>query len=121
MKESSLTPPDWIFKVVWPILYMMMAISLIIFYNRYPNNFWVSLGFIFFIIQLILNLYWPVLFFQSHKLCASFFLILMLIVFVMLTMKEFFKYSFTAGMLLLPYLLWIIFASYLNLFICISN
>jgi tryptophan-rich sensory protein len=121
LNKSSLTPPDIIFKIVWPILYILMMISLIIFYKNYSDNFWISLGLFFFIIQLLLNLSWSLLFFTYHQILPSFFLIITIIFFVILTMKEFLKVNFTAGILLLPYLLWLIFASYLNLFIYVSN
>ncbi len=121
LNKSLLTPPDIVFRIVWPILYILMIISLILFYKNYSSNFWISLGLLFFTIQLLLNLLWPLLFFTYHQILPSFFLIITIILFVILTMKEFLKVNFTAGILLLPYLLWLIFASYLNLFIYASN
>lgn len=121
LKKSSLNPPDIVFNIVWPILYILMLTSIIIFYKSYSGNFWVSLGFIFFATQLILNLLWPIIFFKFHKVLLSFFIILAIIFFVILTMNEFMKVNCTAALLLLPYVIWLILASYLNLFIYVSN
>lgn len=121
LKKSSLNPPDIVFNIVWPILYILMLTSIIIFYKSYSDNFWISFGFIFFATQLILNILWPIIFFRFHKVLLSFFIILSIIFFVILTMNEFIKVNCTAAMLLLPYLIWLILASYLNLFIYVSN
>lgn len=121
LKKSSLNPPDIVFNIVWPILYILMLTSIIIFYKSYSDNFWVSFGFIFFATQLILNILWPIIFFRFHKVLLSFFIILAIIFFVILTMNQFIKVNCTSAILLLPYLIWLILASYLNLFIYVSN
>jgi translocator protein len=121
LKKSSLTPPPLLFQIVWPILYIMMIVSMIFVYRKYDGNFWISLPFIFFMIQLLLNLSWSPLFFTFHQICVSLIILFLIILFVVLTIKEFSKYSNTAAYLLIPYLLWLVFAFYLNLFICVSN
>lgn len=98
-----------------------MIISITLVYMKYDKNFWISLPFIFFIIQLLLNISWYPLFFTSRKICISVILLCLIIFFVLLTTKQFYKYNKTAAYLLIPYLLWLIFALYLNLFICVSN
>lgn len=122
LNKSVLTPPDIVFKIVWPILYVLMFASLFLFYISYDgNDFLVSTGFIFFSIQLILNVMWPLVFFRYHKILLSLILILLITVFVGLTINQFLKASCTAAFLLLPYLVWLLFASYLNIIIYLSN
>ena len=121
LHKSKLTPPNFVFNIVWPILYMTIIISIILYYLKMKNKMWTSLGFLFFIIQFVLNIIWAPIFFYGHQILLSFFVILLLIVFISLTIFEFHKENTIAACILFPYLLWTIYASYLNLYICIHN
>lgn len=116
LTRSSLTPPDWVFGVVWPILYMMILASGFLYMTE-PTQIGITL----YILQWLVNLSWSPLFFQQRKICASFVVILIMILLVGATIWEFHKKSPTAAYLLIPYFLWISFASYLNGYICFSN
>ena len=121
MIQSSLTPAPIIFRIVWPILYTSMFISMLIYILSYQNRWWISNGFIFFIIQLLLNLSWPYLYFNLNRYCLSFILILLLIISVIITMYFFYRVNKISSLILLPYLIWLLFASYLNMYICKNN
>lgn len=123
LKKSPLTPPAWTFSVVWPILYIMMFISMLLYILSYPTgeNVILSLGFLFFILQLGLNLAWSPVFFRLERICLSLLILVALLIFLCLTIFEFYKTSRTAAYFLIPYLVWSMFALYLNAYICLQN
>ena len=121
LKKSIITPPSIIFQIMWPILYILMCISLLMYLKSYNDNILISLGFWFFVCQLVLNILWTPIFFYYHKLCISVNIIIYMILFTILTMIEFYKVNMLSSILLIPYIIWIIFALYLNLYICLSN
>lgn len=113
INRPELMPPPFVFAIVWPILYFMMILSLAFYIRKGVNKFdkW---GITFFVLQLALNLSWPPVFFGLHRPLWALLIILVLILFVLVTMVLFYKKSKTAGLLLLPYFLWLLFAAYLN-------
>lgn len=113
LNKPFFTPPNWIFAPIWGVLYflMFMAFWIMIYSN---NNISKRPAIIFFIIQLILNFLWSPVFFYFHNIQLALIIILLLIIFLLLTIKSFFKISKFSGYLLVPYLIWIIFALYLN-------
>jgi benzodiazapine receptor len=117
LNKSSLTPPAWVFGPIWGILYTLMTLSLIL----YLNSSYTIKGLILFGIQLIINLFWPKLFFEQRQICGSLINVIIMNIFVFLTYLEFKKTSVIAANLLLPYIAWIILAAYLNFYICINN
>ena len=119
LKKSPLTPPNWTFSFVWPILYFMIFLSFYLFFTSSKKFF--SYGFYYFIIQLILNLSWTTIFFSYKKICFSFIITILLLFFIILTIREFYKINKLSAYLLIPYLIWVIFASYLNSYICFRN
>ena len=112
LRKSKLNPPDWVFKVVWPVLYGLMATSLVLFSVKggFQSNW---LGAYFFFLQLFLNIAWSFIFFGWHNLGLSFVIILLLDALVALTIWKFFDTSDLSAYLLIPYLAWIVFATYL--------
>lgn len=102
----SLTPPDYIFSIVWPILYVLMAISMFLVWNKASPRF--------FALQLMCTALWPFVFFYLHSVQGGIGVIVALIVLLGLTIKTFYPVSKTAGLLLVPQLLWSFFALYLN-------
>ena len=113
-------PPSWVFAPVWTILYTLMGISLflVIKSEKSINN---TQGLIFFIIQLILNGLWSILFFGLHQIFWAFVLIILLIAFICLTIWKFYTVSKPAAFVLLPYLLWVSFAAVLNFTLYLLN
>ena len=120
LKQPQLTPPDWIFAPVWTVLYLSMLVSFILMVK--DGNISAKISQIgLFMIQLALNLLWPDLFFARHMIFAAMVDIIILLVFIILTIISFWKVSPLAGAILIPYLLWVSFASYLNYQICVLN
>ena len=109
LKRSSLTPPGYIFSIVWSILYFLIALSACIVWNKSSNH---SKG--LFYGQLFAQIMWSYSFFYSHSVWAGFAVLLLLTLLICLMIRNFYQYSKIAAILLLPYLFWSIFASYLN-------
>jgi len=118
-KKSPLSPPSWIFPIVWPLLYISIIISGFIYIKKGGKVS--SNGFIYYIIAWILNLSWSPLFFTLMMPGASFIVILLMILFICLTIRDFYIISPLSSYILLPYLIWVSFASYLNGYIYFMN
>jgi len=112
--KPSFNPPNAIFGPVWLSLYLMMSISLFLIWKQWGAAKGVRPALIIFFVQLALNTLWSVLFFGLHQPMWAFFEIVILWLFILLTMMVFWRLSRVAGLLLLPYLLWVSFASALN-------
>lgn len=120
LQKAPFSPPSWIFGPVWTALYFLMAIALFLVLQKKlkkQRNFLIIL----FSVQLVLNFFWSVIFFGLHLPLAAFIEIIFLWISIALLIVDFWKYSKTAAMLLVPYLLWVSFASILNLFIALLN
>lgn len=117
LKKSDLTPPAWMFGPVWALLYSLMALSLFI----YLNSKYTKLGLILFGAQLFFNLSWSNVFFKQKLICGALANVILLNILVFLTYLEFKTVSTKAAYLLLPYMIWILLALYLNWYICINN
>lgn len=100
--------PKWIFPVVWTILYILMGISS---YLIRGNDKLTKI----YIINLVVNLVWPFLFFLFNMKTLAFFWILLLIVVVGVMIYEFYKENKLSAYLLIPYIIWTVFAAILNL------
>lgn len=117
LKKSNLTPPNYVFKYVWTILYIMMFFSLIKYIKPKTNK----LGLIFFSIQLFFNLIWTPIFFKYKDTKKALYILIALLISLFITFNIFYRENKKAGLLLLPYLIWTSFALYLNYYITVSN
>ena len=119
--QPPLSPPGWIFPIVWTILYLLMGYASyrILVSDAPPAAIRKALT--FYAIQLALNFLWPLVFFGLQWYWAAFILLLALWVFIYLTMHLFGSIDDTAENLLIPYLLWVTFAGYLNLGVALLN
>lgn len=106
-------PPSWVFSPVWSILYLLMFTSLflIIREGHHENS---KIAYLIFSIQLMLNFSWPLIFFKYNLLFLSSIVCVVLTVLVFIMILIFYKISKTSAFLLVPYFLWLIFASILN-------
>ncbi len=111
-------PPSWVFPVVWTLLYILMGISS---YLILENTSYDYQKLIIYIIQLIVNLLWSIIFFVFNLRLLAFIWILILDALVIVMIIRFCKTNKTAALIQIPYLLWILFASVLNLSIFILN
>ncbi len=115
IKKPPLTPPGWVFPVVWTALYLSMgAASYIVSRSRAPREH-ISCALTVYGCQLALNFFWPILFFVVKLYLTAFFWLTALWLAVLGTFAIFKKLSSAAGFLILPYLIWVTFAGYLNL------
>ena len=118
LKKSTLTPPNYVFGIVWPILYTFMSISFYIIYTKCNKVCFPLKTYMF---HIILNLIWTYLFINiENKLIALIDIIIMigLLIYCMIVFR---KYSILASNILIPYLIWLCFATYLNLYIVVNN
>lgn len=113
LNKPFLNPPAWIFSPVWIILYTTLLIALIL-YTIKPVKTNRILGYVFFIIQLGLNLMWSPAFFQLHNIKLALIIVLFMDLFALLTIIKFYSVSKLSGLIMIPYFLWIMFATYLN-------
>jgi len=120
LAKSSLTPPSWVFGVVWSSLYFLMSISAWLVWRKSESEE-ARFALILFGVHLIYNWAWSFIFFQMHLLFVSFIWITGMIAIVGILMFFFYRVSKTAAFLLLPYFVWISFAAYLSFFIWQHN
>ncbi len=120
LNKPFLAPPSSVFPPVWTVLYIMIAISLILFLKSGMNKSKI-LPLVFFILQLIFNFAWSFLFFNMQNIGLALIDIIFMWIFTLLTVISFFKHSKIASILLIPYLIWISFAFYLNLAYFVLN
>lgn len=111
--KPELIPPGWAFGLAWTILYILMALAFaIVLHARGARGRGAAIG--AFLVQLALNLIWSPLFFRAHQVGQALVLILVLSLLVAVTTVLFWRIRRFAGVLLLPYLCWLAFATYLN-------
>ena len=107
------TPPDWIFAPVWIILYTLMGVSLWLVWQRRAERL-AATAIGLYVIQLILNAVWSLIFFGCHNPGLAFAEICLLWIAILATMTVFWRIRRTAAWLFLPYFLWVTFAAALN-------
>ncbi len=118
-KTPPLNPPDWVFPVVWNILYIMIGIASYIIYKESECKFNDALKTYWY--QLFVNFCWPIVFFRFHYFTAAAIVLGVLILLIIANIIEFYKLNKTAGLLLVPYLAWCLFALYLNVGVAVLN
>mgnify|MGYP004478829879 FL=1 len=120
LKRAPWSPPGYIFGIVWPILYLLMAISfMIVQQNKKCYPYCNALT--FFIIQLIFNLSWTTIFFKLKMPKLALLDILCILVFALITLYKFGFINKIASLLLLPYIIWLFLALSLNTYIVVFN
>ncbi len=119
--KPSFNPPSWLFGPVWTLLYILMGISLYLVIMEGRKGHDVRLPLILFAIQLILNTLWSFAFFAMESPLTGLLVILSLWIFIVATMIVFYPVRKAATWLLVPYLLWVSFATVLNYALYILN
>lgn len=120
LNKPVLSPPGYIFGVVWTILFLLMGISYFLLKNK-TNGYDISNASFWYYLQLIINFFWSIFFFRNKALGFSFFWLVLLFISVLITYFKFKKLNKISAYLLIPYIIWIIFAGYLNLSVVILN
>ena len=116
--KPPLSPPSLVFPIVWTILYILMGISYFLATKDDGNS--KELDQIY-LLQLLVNFLWPIIFFVLKMYFTAFLWIILLLILVVVMIKELLKNNKISGYLQIPYLIWLLFATYLNLGITILN
>lgn len=119
LNKPVLSPPAFIFPVVWTILYILMGISSYIIYSSGSAETANALK--TYAVQLFMNFLWSILFFRFQQYLFAFLWLVVLIILIYIMIKQFYKINPVASYLQIPYLLWCLFAAYLNFSIYILN
>jgi tryptophan-rich sensory protein len=119
LEKPVLNPPNFIFGPVWTLLYVLIGLSLYLYWTSEGNGKWS--GYVAFGVQMVLNALWSVVFFGLQLPLLGVFVIALLDIMVIVTIILFYEKSKRAAYLLMPYLLWISFATYLTVSIWLLN
>ena len=121
LEKPGLTPPDIVFAVVWPILFVLMALSAIIVRIKAGSFTACSAALGLYFLQLTANLSWSWLFFGFQQVQIAMITLVGLWLLIAVMMRAFAKHSVAAAILQIPYLVWVTFAGYLNASILLLN
>ena len=113
--KPAFNPPDWLFGPVWTLLYVLMGIAAGLVWARGFHHIWVKTALYYFGFQLLVNGSWSLVFFGLQNPQVALVVIWALLVLIVLTIRSFRVVSKRAAWLMVPYLLWVLFASLLNL------
>lgn len=117
LNKSPLTPDAIVFKIVWPILYLLIFVSAVL-YSQTDRKKW---AFILLGANLLVNFCWSIVFFGLHKTLLALILLSFLLLSAIVINFEFFRNSKLTGFIFLPYTIWLFFAFYLNYYIVSNN
>ena len=112
LNKPAFAPPGWLFPVVWAVLYSAMATAMWFVLRAQGQDRYILLG--LYAAQLAVNLVWPWLFFTQQVLGLAFFWLVLRCALVAIMVCQFCRQSSVAGWLVIPYLLWCLFAAVLN-------
>lgn len=121
LNKPAFNPPNWLFGPVWTILYILIATAAYMVWNKRNQTTLYKTTRNIYIIQLLLNFIWSIIFFGLHQILIALIVIILLWVNIIANMYYFARFSKAACWLLLPYLLWVSFASVLNFSIYLLN
>lgn len=119
--RPPLSPPSWVFPVVWAILYFLMGVSLYLVWNKQDIYADKRKAYLLFCLQLFLNFIWSPVFFTARSYLLAFVILVLLIITVAFMIAAFYEIDKRAGVLQIPYLIWLLFAAYLNMAIYVLN
>jgi len=121
INQPPLSPPAWVFPVVWTVLYLLMGEASYRVYTSGKDKGQVRRALIAYGVQLFLNFLWPLVFFGGQLYLTAFVVLVVLWLAIVVTMRWFSQIDETAGDLLIPYVVWVAFAGYLNLGVFLLN
>lgn len=120
LDKPALYPPPLTFPIAWTLLYVLMGLAAAMVCSAWGARARVA-ALVVFALQLALNLAWSPVFFGAHEISAALVVIAVLDLAVLATVMLFWQVRRTAGLLLLPYLAWVLFATYLNWQVLVLN
>jgi len=121
LNKPSFNPPNWLFAPVWTSLYVLIGIAAYLVWIRKDSITHFPRTVAIYLIQLILNLAWSFIFFYLHEIGFALFEILLLLAVIIVNAVMFYKINKWAGLIFIPYILWVTFASFLTYNIFILN
>ncbi|MCQ2599225.1 MAG: tryptophan-rich sensory protein [Alphaproteobacteria bacterium] len=119
--QSGLTPPPMVFSIAWTVLYALLGIALFMIVKRPIASQRKTKSYLLFAAQMALNVLWSYVFFGLHMATAGLFIVVLLLFIAMWLERAFRCISTTASILTWPYILWLMFAAYLNMMIVYMN
>lgn len=119
LTKPPLSPPAWLFPVVWTVLYILMGISAYMIYQSDDDFKYVALT--IYGVQLIFNFFWSIIYFNIGNVLFAFVWLVMLWLLIVAMIISFAQINKTAALLQIPYLIWVTFAGYLNLALYVLN
>ena len=114
LNKPDFNPPNWLFGPVWGLLYVLMGVAAGIVWSKGVYHLWVKTALYHFGFQLLLNALWSIVFFGFQSPFWALLVILTLLILIILTIRWFKVVSNLAAILMIPYLLWVCFATLLN-------
>ncbi len=121
LQQPPFAPPGVLFPIVWTILYALMGIASYLIYTSGKDPEEVNSALAVYGVQLVVNFLWPIVFFRFGWYTFAFFWLILLWVLVIYTILLFYRISKPAAWLMVPYLIWLTYAAYLNLGIVLLN
>ena len=121
LKKPIFTPPGWVFAPVWTALFFLMAVSLYLVWRRGLRIEKERMAFGLFIIHLIFNAFWSIVFFGFHEIFFALIVIIVLWIMIYSLIFQFYRINKFACYLLVPYLVWVSYASFLNFSLWLLN
>jgi len=121
LEKPAFTPPNWLFAPAWGTLFFLMGVAAFLVWRKGSGKPQVRTALILFLAQLVLNIGWSVAFFGYECPLCGMVVILVLWVAILVTMLKFFRISVAAGALMVPYILWVSFATALNVAVYVLN
>ena len=121
INKPGFAPPAWLFPVVWTILYILMGVASYIVVNSNASDKKIKKAITVYAVQLVFNFFWSIIFFNLEQYLLAFFWLLALLFLVIYTTILFYNISKTASYMMIPYIIWLLFAGVLNFAIFILN
>lgn len=121
LAKPAWAPPNWLFGPVWTTLYVLIGIALFLVWRRGLEEEGVKVALTVFAVQLGLNLLWSLVFFGLQSILGGLVIILLLWIVILANIILFYRISTWSGVILIPYLIWVSIASYLNYSIYLLN
>ena len=119
--KPPLSPPGWVFPTAWSILYILMGVASFLVLSSTAYKTKIDKALMIYGVQLAVNFFWSIIFFNLGEYLFSFVWLVLLLFLVVYTAKLFYGCNKTACYLLIPYILWIVFAGYLNFGVFLLN
>ncbi len=121
LEQPPFAPPSWVFGVVWPILYLLMGLAAYRIWMHKSQGVDTKDALFYYYAQLVFNFIWSILFFRLGLRGLALVDLIILLIFVIITTVKFYRVDKLSGWLMIPYIIWLIYATFLNLAVWLLN